>query len=281
MIELSQVDFETEELHLGGVRTEDAGLQILTRLAKRYRHEIFITERVAPDGLGEFDAICCMDSGLVVVDFKRWAGDFYPFAMRDEQICVVRERGAVWVDNPIRKVLGKTSALLREHLKSPEWASVRRAFSGQIPVHTIVCFGPTTTFDEMPEPDDRVSVCTTRTLVRAVEDRFTANPGVVGAGAQLQGLTSVWPRWGVLTTQRKGVLRCAIWRIQSSDWDAAVWGLQSLESDGRKLKLQYQSGRKLTLPADEPVYLRAYVQGAERQVRVPANTRFRWRLTGR
>lgn len=282
-MELAQVAFETEDLHVGAARTEDAGLEILARLSKRYRHQIYITPRVAPDGLGEFDAICCMDSGLVVIDFKRWAGDFYPFELRDEQVCVVRERGAVWIDNPVRKVVGKTSALLQGHLHRPEWASVRRAFSGRIPIHTIVCFGPTTTFDAVPEPDARASVCNTRTLARTIEERFAHldNPAVVGAGAQLHGLTAQWPRWGLLTTQRKGFLRCALWRVQSSEHDAAVVGVQSMECDGRKLNLSFESGRKKSLPADGTVQLRAFVGGTEKQVNVPPGTRFRWRVTGR
>lgn len=281
MFDLSNVEFEAESLHIGGARTEDAGLAILARLAKRYRHEIFIVERVAPEGLGEFDAICCMDSGLVAIDIKRWAGDFYPFGLHDEQICVVRESGTRWIDNPVRKMTGKSGWLLREHLKSPEWAGVRAAFGGQIPLHTVVCFGPTTTFDELPEPDARATVCTTRTLASTIEDRFTAHPAVIGAGAQLQSLVAVWPQWGLLTTSRKGFLRCAVRRIHSSAWNATVWGLQSLECDGRKLKLAYNGGRKISLPSDETVHLRAYVGGRERHVVVQPGTRFRWRVSGR
>lgn len=76
------LEFEGATREKKGAATEDSGLKILAGLAKKYKYDIKVIERVAPSAIGEFDAICCTDSGLIVVELKRYGGCFWPFNIR-------------------------------------------------------------------------------------------------------------------------------------------------------------------------------------------------------
>jgi len=278
---LSQIQFETAERDAKGASTEDAGLRILAGAAKESRKQIFVIERPSPASVGEFDAICCTDSGLVIVELKRYGGCFYEFDILDREVCIQTARTDRWIPNPSARLSDKSRRLIQECLTGEDWLRVKRLFSGRVPIDNVVCYGPSTAFDALPENKQGNYICNTRNLSRTIWDIFASRPAVIGAGAQMASMASTWIQWGVLTTNQKGFLRCSISRIASSDWDASTWGLQSVISDGKNLALTYENGRKAKLPFDDEVWLKAYVDGTERTVQIEHGTRFRWRVKGR
>lgn len=279
---LDDLDFEDATREKKGAATEDSGLKILATLTRKYKFEIQVIERVAPIGIGEFDAICCTDSGLIVVELKRYGGCFWPFKILDEQVCIQSGKVDKYIPNPAFKLHQKVERMRKELMdKDGAWLPVKRLFSGDIRIHKLVCFGPSTKFDELPEPTKNTSICTTRTLSRTIEDIFSTKVGVIGAGAQMATLASIWPRWGVLTTHKKGFLRSALSKISTSDWDITPYGIESLGSDGRSLQYQFSNGRKGKLPFDEEVWIKTFVEGQERSIPIEPGTRFRWRIKGK
>jgi len=278
---LSQIEFETEAKDAKGASTEDSGLKILADLAKASRKQIWVIERSSPALVGEFDAILCTDSGLVVVELKRLGGCFKEFSLLDPTVRIQSGRQERTIPNPSAKLFDKSKRLIRECLGKEEWTSVKRLFSGRVPVSNIVCYGPSTLFEELPETVYDNYICNTRILSRAVLDIVASRPAVAGAGAHMASLASTWVQWGVLTTHQKGFLRCSLSRIASSAGGASTWGLQSLQSDGQSLALAYENGRKAKLPFDGDVWLKAYVDGGERTVHIEPGSRFRWRVKGR
>ena len=102
---LSQIEFETEAKDAKGASTEDAGLRILANLAKASRKQIFVIERPSPSQVGEFDAICCTDSGLILVELKRYGGCFYEFGILDSEVCIQTSRQDRWIRNPSSRLL--------------------------------------------------------------------------------------------------------------------------------------------------------------------------------
>jgi len=278
---LSQIDFETETKDAKGASTEDSGLKILANAAKISRKQLFVIERPSPSTVGEFDAICCTDSGLIIVELKRYGGCFYEFNILDKEVCIQSGRKDKWIPNPSARLLEKSKRLIHECLNDEGWLRVKRLFSGHIPISNIVCYGPSTDFDAVPENDQRNYICNTRNLSKTIWEIFAARPAVIGAGAQMASMASTWVQWGVLTTNQKGFLRCSISRITSSHWDASTWALQSIQSDGSTLAISYENGKKVKLPFDGEVWLKAYVDGSERTVQIEPGTRFRWRVKGR
>lgn len=278
---LSQIDFETEVRDAKGASTEDSGLRILANAAKASRKQILVIERPSPATVGEFDAICCTDSGLIIIELKRYGGCFYEFDVLDQEVCIQSAGRDRWIPNPSVRLRDKSRRLIRECLNDEGWRRVKRLFSGHIPISNIVCYGPSTAFDAVPENRDGNYICNTRNLSKTVWEIFASTPAVVGAGAQMASMASTWIQWGVLTTNQKGFLRCSISRITSSQWDASTWALQSVQSDGASLAIAYENGRKVKLPFDSEVWVKAYVDGAERTVEIEPGTRFRWRVKGR
>lgn len=278
---LSQIEFETEAKDAKGASTEDSGLKILANVAKTSRKQIWVIERPSPASIGEFDAVCCTDAGLIVVELKRYGGCFHEFGILDAEVCIQSGQHDRWIPNPSARLLEKSKRLSQECLGHEDWTRVKRLFSGRVPVSNIVCYGPSTAFDVLPESVNGNYICNTRTLSRTIWEIFTSRPGVVGAGAQMASMASTWVQWGVLTTNQKGFLRCSLSRITSSVWDASTWGLQSLQSDSKNLTLTYENGRKAKLPFDGEVWLKAYVDGSERTVHIEPGSRFRWRVKGR
>lgn len=278
---LSQIEFEVEIKDAKGASTEDSGLKILANAAKESRKQLFVIERPSPASVGEFDAICCTDSGLIIVELKRYGGCFYEFNILDKDVCIQSGRNDKWILNPSMHLLEKSKRLTHECLNDDGWLRVKRLFSGHVPISNIVCYGPSTAFDAVPENEKSNYICNTRNLSKTVWDIFQSRPGVIGAGAQMAAMASTWVQWGVLTTNQKGFLRCSISRITSSHWDASTWSLQSVQSDGSSLAIAYENGRKIKLPFDGEVWLKAYVIGSERTVKIDPGTRFRWRVKGR
>lgn len=278
---LSNIEFETEAKDAKGALTEDSGLKILADLAKTNRKQIRVIERASPAEVGEFDAILCTDSGLIVVELKRLGGCFQEFGLLDPRVRIQSGRQERSIPNPSARLHEKSKRLVQECLGKEEWAGVRRLFSGRIPVANIVCYGPSTMFEVQPESINGNHICNTRILSRTILDIFTSRPAVIGAGAHMASLASTWVQWGMLTTNQKGFLRCSLSGITSSVHDASTWGLQSLQSDGQNLALAYEDGRKAKLPFDGEVRLKAYVDGSERSVHVEPGSRFRWRVKGR
>ena len=279
---ISEIEFESADREAKGAATEDSGLRILASMAKQYRHEIFIVERASPHGIGEFDAIVCTDSGLIVVDLKRYGGCFWPFKITDQQACIQVRGQDKWIPNPAFKLHHKVERLRSQLLNNDlNWLPVKRLFSGSIRVHSIVCFGPSTKFDEVPAPTKNFTICNTRNLASTIESIYASNTGVIGAGQQLAGLVALWPQWGVLTTHRKGFLRAALARISSSKWDITPQGLVRLSSDGAKLSYEFATGRKGKLAFDQVLHIKTYVDGSEKTISIPPGSRFRWRVTGR
>ena len=86
-------------------------------------------------------------------------------------------------------------------------------FGGLLPVSNIVCYGPSTSFDSVPESSQGNYICKTRNLSKTILDIFASRPAVIGAGAQM---ASTRVQWGVLTNNKKGFLRCSMSRITSS-----------------------------------------------------------------
>lgn len=150
-------------------------------------------------------------------------------------------------------------------------------FGGLLPVSNIVCYGPSTSFDSVPESSQGNYICKTRNLSKTILDIFASRPAVIGAGAQM---ASTWVQWGCLPTIRRAFC-AAQCRASPQARDASTWGLQSVQSDGNSLALLYENGRKAKLPFDGEVWLKAYVDGSERTVQVESGTRFRWRVNGR
>jgi len=278
---LSQIDFETEARDAKGASTEDSGLKILANTAKTSRKQLLVIERPSPASVGEFDAICCTDSGLIIVELKRYGGCFYEFNILDKEVCIQSGRKDKWIPNPSARLLEKSKRLTHECLNNEGWLRVKRLFSGHIPISNIVCYGPSTAFDVVPESEKGNYICNTRNLSKTIWDIFASRPAVVGAGAQMASMASTWVQWGVLTTHQKGFLRCSISQITSSQWDASTWALQSVQSDGSSLAISYENGRKVKLPFDGEVWLKAYVNGSERTVQIEPGSRFRWRVKGR
>jgi hypothetical protein len=278
---LSQIDFETDAKDAKGASTEDSGLKILADVAKASRKQIWVIERPYPGSVGEFDAICCTDSGLIIVELKRLGGCFYEFDILDPEVCIQSGRQDRWIPNPSAQLLEKSKRFVQECLAQEDWVRVKRLFSGRVPVSHVVCYGPSTAFDALPESANGNYICTTRNLSKTIWDIYLSRPGVIAAGAQMASMASTWVQWGVLTTNQKGFLRCSLSRITSSVWDASTWGLQSLQSDGKSLALTYENGRKEKLPFDGEVWLKAYVDRSERTIHVEPGSRFRWRVKGR
>lgn len=278
---LSHIEFETEAKDAKGASTEDSGLKILADLAKTNRKQMRVIERSSPAQVGEFDAILCTDSGLILVELKRLGGCFQEFGLLDPRVRIQSGRQERSIPNPSARLFEKSKRLVQECLAQDEWTSVKRLFSGRVPVSNIVCYGPSTTFDVLPESVTGNYICNTRTLARTVLDIFSSRPAVIGAGAHMASLASTWVQWGMLTTNQKGFLRCSLSRITSSTHDASTWGLQSVLSDGKSLSLAYEGNRKAKLPFDGEVWLKAYVDGSERTVHIAPNSRFRWRINGR
>ena len=264
-----------------GASTEDSGLKILGNVAKNNSKQIFVIERPSPALVGEFDAICCTDSGLILVELKRYGGSFYEFDILDQKVCIQSARIDKWIPNPSVRLLDKSKRLLRECLNDDGWLRIKRVFSGQVPISNVVCYGPSTKLEPVPECKQGNYICKTRNLSDTILDIFTSRPAVIGAGAQMASMASTWIQWGVLTTNQKGFLRCSISRITSSIWDASTWGLQSVQSDSKTLSLVYENGRKAKLPFDGEFWVKAYVEGFERTVQIEPGSRFRWRVKGR
>ena len=278
---LSEIEFETEIREAKGASTEDAGLKILADISKISKKQIFVIERPSPSSVGEFDAICCTDSGIIIVELKRYGGCFWPFDILDEQACIQTSRQDKWIPNPSFRLSQKTKKLIQECLNDEGWLRVKRIFSGNIPIYNVVCYGPSTSFDKVPDNDGKNYICNTRNLKKTIWDIFTSKAAVVGAGAQMASMVSTWVQWGVLTTNQKGFRRCSISKISSSHCDASAWGLQSIQSDGKYLSLAYENGRKAKLPFDGEVWIKAYVERMERTVQIDIGYRFRWRIKGR
>lgn len=278
---LPQIAFETEVKDAKGASTEDAGLKIVAKFAKEHEKHAFVVERPSPPNIGEFDAICCTDSGIIFIELKRYGGSFYDFETLDPQVCIRSGNRDKWLTNPSVRLSEKSKRLAKEIFHDDGWVRVKRVFSGHIPIYNVVCYGPSTEFNMVPEKKQGNHICNTRTLYRTLREIYMLRPGVIGAGAQMASMVSTWVQWGVLTTNQKGFLRCSVSCITSSQYDATPWGLQSLQSDGKKLFLEYVNGVKETLPFDGEVQLKAYVEGDERSVMIECGTRFRWRIHGR
>lgn len=278
---LSDIDFETESREAKSASTEDSGLKILAGVAKESDGQILVVERPSPGSVGEFDAICCTESGLIVVELKRYGGMVRRFELLDPEIRIRNARTEKRIANPSAVLAEKSRRLVHEILTDDGWTRVKRLYSGRIPVFNIVCYGPSTEFEMLPANRTGNYICSTRTLSRTVWDILESKTGVVGAGAQMASLASTWVQWGILTSHRKGFLRCSLARITSSKWDASAWGLESMRSDGETLALAYENGRTVELPFDGEVWLKAYVNGGERTVQIEQGSRFRWRVDGR
>lgn len=284
-VNLSSIDsleFEDAPREKKGASTEDSGLKILGDLAKKHKFGIHIVERVAPSGVGEFDAICCTDSVLIVVELKRYGGNFAFFNLFDEKICIQTGRTNKWIPNPVVKLQQKAERMKKDLIDNDAaWVPVKRLYSGHVPIYKVICFGPSTSFDTLPEADRNTCICTTRTLARTIEEIYASRVGVVGAGQQMATLVSIWPRWGILTTHKKGFLRCALSKISTSKWDLSPYGIEALNSDGKQLEYQFNNGRKGKLPFDENVLIKSYVNGKEKTASITPLMRFRWRIKGK
>ncbi|MDP1525687.1 MAG: hypothetical protein Q8M20_07745 [Rhodocyclaceae bacterium] len=284
MLGIESVNFDADERDVKGANTEDAGLKILANVAKASRRQIKVVERVAPGNVGEFDAICCTDSGIYFIEMKRLGGKFGEFSMLDRQIRLSAGRQEKVIPNPALKFKHKVDRLIAEEFNTSEnWKVVKRLFSGHVPVHSILCFGPSTSFEEgIPVSEKNITICTTRTLGKTLKDIHSEREQVFGVGSQMAALVEFWPRWGILTmTGKRGFFRCSISKIGQGRSDATVWGLTALESDGARLKYTYGKDRKRTTAFDELVLLRAYHDGSERAIGIEPGTRFRWRIMGR
>jgi len=283
MLGIESVNFEADERDVKGANTEDAGLKILANVAKGSRRQIKVVERVSPGSVGEFDAICCADSGIYFIEMKRLGGKFGEFSMLDRQIRLSAGRQEKVIPNPVLKFRYKVDRLRTEEFDTSEnWKSVKRLFSGHVPVHSILCFGPSTSFEAIPEPEKNITICTTRTLGNTLKGIHAEREQVFGVGSQMAALVEFWPRWGILTmTGKRGFFRCSISKIGQGRSDVTVWGLTAIESDGARLKYTYGKDRKRTAAFDDIVLLRAYHDGCERAICIEPGTRFRWRIMGR
>jgi hypothetical protein len=291
---LSKIDFEIETKHGKGATTEDAGLKILAIIAKSSNKQIWVIERPYPPSVGEFDAICCTDSGLILVELKRWGGYIQNFNILDRKIQIDSGRKNNERNNPSAILQEKSKRLIQKHISrclkkhkmdNDAWLRAKSVFPDKkIPVFNVVCYGPSTFFERIPKDESGENhICTTRTLSKTIWGILHTYSAVIGAGAQMASIASSWAQWGILTQPggRKGFLRCSISSIASSDWDASPWGLQSIESDGKNLSLIYKSGQNGKIPFDQDVWLNVYDGRVEKRVLIDHESSFRWRIKGR
>ena len=120
---LSHTEFETEAKDAKGASTEDSGLKILADLAKTNRKQIRVIERSSPAQVGEFDAILCTDSGLILVELKRLGGCFHKFGHLDPRVRIQSGRQDRLIPNPSARLFEKSKRLVEECLGQDEWTT--------------------------------------------------------------------------------------------------------------------------------------------------------------
>lgn len=248
---VKDIEFESELKHKKGILTEDSVIHRLTTLAKSLKIEIL--RRVEPpfeSNVGECDSIIFDDSGIYIVEVKRYGGKIKNLDEKKDEIKLEQGDDEIKISNPIPKLYTKCSQLhsyLRQH---NEWRDVNNysrygKLGDSIPVYSILCFGPSTTINKSDYDTNRLLVCNTRNISKLIPEFVKSKSSVLGLSKLAKKSAYKWTIQGKLTIKgKKGFLRCYPKRAFGKT--AVLYGVTKIVGHkGRRLELTYEDKVKI------------------------------------
>ena len=229
-----ELPFEQMEKHKLGLNTEESAHRIL---GKQY----LTSPRAVPSSsVGECDAILFTRAGLFVVEVKRWFGHIEEFS-KDETWRVVDSKSERHLPNPITRLNKRVNALRNLIAEDPAWRNLAHLWRVRhkiaIPIHSVLCFGPTTTY-----PDDtnseHIIVCNTRNVAPRTMSVISELPSIPGSSVLAHRIGMLWPQEGRLTLHgKKGYVRCFPNRWEN--YFASLHGVSRISGGDGVLELTY------------------------------------------
>ena len=250
---IKDIEFETAEKHKKGMVTEDSVINRLTKIAKTNKAEIL--RRVEPpfeSKVGECDSIIFDDSGIYIVEVKRYGGKIKNLDERKDKLKLEQGDKEIIISNPIPKLFAKCSALQTYLKYQNDWKDVNNfsrygKLGESIPVYSILCFGPTTSVTKSNYDTNKLLVCNTRNISKLLPKFLKSKPSVIGLSKIAKKNSYHWTIQGKLTIPRvkKGFLRCypkrAYGKVTVLDGVTKMVGHK-----GRRLEITYEDKVKIS-----------------------------------
>lgn len=288
MRDIFEIKFESRPEHRKGMDTEDSVLRATEKVCKSL--SIGLLRRIMPpreSGIGECDAVVFSDSGVLVIEAKRFGGEIETIDLESDTIRIRKgkKQDISVVNNPAKLIAEKTRELKRFMDSSGYWYRARKLFEMAglregIPVYPVLVFGPSTKILEgMPENYEFL-LCNTRTIQDSLKSFITSHPGVLGI-SKLMGLsTHNWRSVGKLTAPpNKGFLRAYPTRADGAIVSFA--GIVSIEGTSKGVvKLLYSDKTKRITKEIKGLTFRVNAENRWEDVSLKTARRFKWTCSG-
>ncbi|MBK9097509.1 MAG: NERD domain-containing protein [bacterium] len=279
---IKEIEFETELKHKKGMLTEDSVINRLTTIARSLKSEIL--RRVEPpsdSNVGECDSIIFDDSGIYIVEIKRYGGKIKILDEKRDQIIIEQSDKEIKILNPIPKLYTKCSKLHSYLKQDYEWKEVNNYsrfgnLGASIPVYSILCFGPSTTINKSNYDNDRLLVCNTRNISKLLPEFVKSKSSVIGLSMLAKKAAYKWTIQGKLTLKgKKGFLRC--YPKRAFDKTVVLYGLTKIVGKkGRRLELTYGDKVKIFTKEITKIYFKYNFNHNWQESYLEADTNFTW-----
>jgi len=279
---IKDIVFETAEKHRKGMVTEDSVINRLTKIAKSHKAEIL--RRVEPphySEVGECDSILFDNSGIYLIEIKRYGGAIKNLNEKFEEIAIERGDKIIKIDNPIIKLYEKSKNLFEFIAHSPEWKLVNKyslyeKLGDVIPIFCVLCFGPTTEITKSDYDTNKLLVCNSRTIENRLLEFIGTKPTVIGLAQLAKKITSVWTIQGILKVSRKvGFIRC--YPVRFIGKTTIPFGVTKIKgTKGRRLEVTYDDKVKIFSKEIESIIFKYYVNNKWGKLMIDSNSNFVW-----
>lgn len=279
---IKDIEFETAEKHKMGMVTETSVIDRLTVIAKTNKAEIL--RRVEPpqySEVGECDSILFDNSGIYLIDVKRYGGVIKNLNEKLDKITIEQGDEVIKIDNPIIKLYNKSKKLFDFIAHSTEWNLVNKfsqygKIGDVIPVFSVLCFGPTTEITKADYDTNKLLVCNTRNIEKRLLEFIDSKPTVIGLAQLAKKSTSTWTIQGILKVAGKaGFLRC--YPVRFVGKTTIPNGITMIRGTKRsKLALTYDDKVKITTKETESIIFKYNVNNKWGKIAISANSNFVW-----
>lgn len=279
---IKDIEFETAEKHKMGMVTEDSVIKRLTVIAKTNKAEIL--RRVEPpqySEVGECDSILFDNSGIYLIEIKRYGGVIKNLNETLEKISIEQGEEVIKIDNPIIKLYDKSKKLFDFIAHSEEWKLANKfsqygKLSDVIPVFSVLCFGPTTEITKSNYDTNKLLVCNSRTLEKRLLEFIGSRPTVIGLAQLAKKATSTWTIQGILkVTGKAGFIRC--YPVRFLGKTTIPNGITMIKgTKGRKLTITYDDKVNVSTKEIESIIFKYNVNNKWDKIMISTNSNFVW-----
>ena len=279
---IKDIEFETAEKHKKGMVTEDSVINRLTKIAKSHKAEIL--RRVEPphySEVGECDSILFDNSGIYLIEIKRYGGVIKNLNEKLEIISIEQGDKIKKIDNPIIKLYEKSKKLFEFIAHSPEWKLVNKFSQYEnlgdvIPIFSVLCFGPTTEITKSDYNANNLLVCNSRTIEKRLLEFIGTKPTVIGLAQLAKKATSTWTIQGILKASGKaGFIRCYPVRVFGKT--TIPFGVTKIKgTKGRRLEVTYDDKVKIYTKEIESIIFKYNANNKWGKIMIDSNSNFVW-----